>query len=105
MPIIQTLSGSSEFKYTPDGAGGFFIEYTGRPHITRELIQSIQTAFENKLVPGGFNMTDPTPNGFGEWIQENSPFTPRHASHIAAVLKEMGVIRESIGKKPIMLQF
>lgn len=105
MPIIQTLSGSAEFEYTPDDVGGFFIEYTHRPHITRELIQKMQAAFENRLVPGGFSMTDPTLGGFGDWVQENTPFTPRHASHIAAVLKEMGIIKESIGKKPIMLQF
>jgi len=105
MPVISTLSGSSEFEYTPDGLGGFFIEYTGRPHITKELIQKIQIAFENKSVPGGFSMTDPIPHGFGEWIQKNSSFTPRHGSHIAAVLKEMGVIKGSIVKKSIMLQF
>lgn len=105
MPIISTLSGRKKFEYTPDGFEGFFIEYTGRPHITRELIKKIQATFENKLIPGGFNMTDPTPGGFGEWIHKNSSFTPKHASHIAAVLKEMGIIKKSIGKKPIMLQF
>jgi hypothetical protein len=105
MPIISTLSGRSKFEYTPDGFGGFFIEYKGRPHITKEFIQKIRTTFKNKSVLGGFNMTDPSPNGFGEWVQNNSSFTPRHASHIAAVLKEFGVIKDSIGKSPITLQF
>jgi hypothetical protein len=31
--------------------------------------------------------------------------TPRHGSHIAAVLKEFGIIKDSFGKKTIMLQF
>jgi hypothetical protein len=30
MPSILTLSGTSRFKYTPDGHGGFFLEYAGR---------------------------------------------------------------------------
>jgi hypothetical protein len=105
MPSILTLSGTSRFEYTPDGHGGFFLEYTKRPHIKRELIQKIKVDFENKLVPGGFNMTNPTPRGFGEWIKQNSHFTPRHASHIAAVLREMGLIKRATNNRPIMLQF
>jgi hypothetical protein len=105
MPIISTLSGQTVFEYTPDGRGGFFIEYTGRPHISIEFIQKIQSEFKNKTVPGGFSMTNPIPGGFGEWIQNNSPLTPRHGSHIAAVLKEFGIIKDSFGKKPIMLKF
>lgn len=50
-------------------------------------------------------MTNPIPGGFGEWLQNNSPFTPRHGCHIAPVLKELGIIKESYGKKPVMLQF
>lgn len=105
MPRISTLSGQNNFGYTPDGEGGFFIEYTGRPHIRKELIEKIQSEFKYRTVPGGFSMTDPIPGGFGEWIKNNSQFSPRHGSHIAAVLKETGVIKESFGKKPIMLQF
>jgi len=105
MPTISTLSGQTVFEYTPDGKGGFFIEYTGRPHISGEFIQKIQGEFKNRTIPGGFSMTNPIPGGFGEWIQNNSSLTPRHGSHIAAVLKEFGVIKDSFGKKPIMLQF
>ena len=105
MASISTLSGRTEFEYTPDGKGGFLLEYTGRPHITKAFILKIQAEFKNKTVMGGFSMTDPIPGGFGEWVQNNSKFTPRHASHIAAVLKEIGVIKESFGKKPIMVRF
>lgn len=105
MPRIQTLSGRTSFEYTLDGNGGFYLEYTGRPHIKAEFIRRIQTEFRHRTVPGGFNMTDPMPGGFGEWIQNNSSFTPRHASHIAAVLKDLGIIRELFGQRPIMLQF
>ena len=105
MPKISTLSGKTVFEYTPDGRGGFFIEYTGRPHISEEFVQKIQKKLKNKAVPGGFSMTNPIPGGFGEWIQKNSSFTPRHGSHIAAVLKQMGIIKDSFGKKPITLQF
>jgi len=50
-------------------------------------------------------MTKPIPGGFGEWIQKNSSLTPRHGSHIAAVLKEFGIIKDTFGKKPIILKF
>lgn len=105
MPKIKTLSGRTTFEYTMDGKGGFFIEYTGRPHIIKSMISSIQKEFHLKTVAGGFSMTNPTPGGFGEWIRDNTPFTPRHGSHIAAVLKEMGIIKEAYGKCPIMLRF
>jgi len=48
MPTISTLSGQTIFEYTTDGSGGFFIEYTGWPHISIELIQKIQNEFKNK---------------------------------------------------------
>ncbi len=105
MPKINTLSGRSVFQYTLDTSGGFYIEYSGRPHITKKMINEIETAFRGKTVPGGFSMTDPPPGGFGEWIQEHTPYTPRHGSHIAAVLKEMGIIKEAYGKSPIILRF
>ena len=105
MPRISTLSGQTEFEYTLDGKGGFFIEYTARPHISREFIQKIKSEFKNRTVAGGFSMTKPISGGFGEWIQNNSSLTPRHGSHIAAVLKKIGVIKDSFGKKPIMLKF
>lgn len=105
MPKINTLSGRTIFEYSPDFKGGFFIEYTGRPHITKQMISKIGTEFRGKTVPGGFSMTSPIPGGFGEWIRDNTPYTPRHGSHIAAVLKEMGIIKETYGNKPIMLRF
>jgi hypothetical protein len=105
LPIISTLSGQTKFKYTLDGNGGFFIEYTGRPHIEKEFIDKIRNKFKNKTVPGGFCMTNPIRGGFGEWIQDNSSLSPRHGSHIAAVLRDLGIINNSYGKKPIMLQF
>lgn len=105
MPKINTLSGRTTFEYSPDGRGGFYIEYSGRPHITKQMINKIGTELRGKTVPGGFSMTAPIPGGFGEWIQDNTPYTPRHGSHIAAVLKEMGIIKETYGNKPIMLRF
>jgi len=105
MPTITTLSGQTNFKYTLDGNGGFFIEYTGRPHISKALIQQIKSQFKGRTIPAGFSMTNPILGGFGEWIQENTSLSPRHGSHIAAVLKEFGIIKDTFGKKPIMLKF
>ena len=105
MPKIYTLSGQTVFEYTLDDKGGFYIEYSGRPYVSKEFISKIEREFKNKTVPGGFSMSNPIPGGFGEWIQNNSSLTPRHGSHIAAVLKEIGIIKGFFGKKPIMLQF
>ena len=105
MPKIYTLSGRKTFEYTLDGQGGFFIEYKGRPHITRDMISKIERKFRLKTIPGGFSMTEPPPGGFGEWVRDNTPYTPRHGSHIAAVLKEMGIIKDTYGKRPIILRF
>ena len=66
MPKIYTLSGRTTFEYSLDGKGGFFIEYSGRPHITKQMIRKIETEFRGKTVPGGFSMTAPIPGGFGE---------------------------------------
>jgi DNA invertase Pin-like site-specific DNA recombinase len=105
MPNIPTLSGTTNFDYTPDGNGGFYLEYKGRPHITAQLIANIQAVFAGQNVVGGFNMTNPIPGGFGDWIQQNTQFTPRHASHIAAVLLRMGIIKGAVNGRPITLQF
>jgi hypothetical protein len=49
------------------------------------------TTFQGRRILGGFSETNPTPDGFGEWVRDNSnhnsqPLTPRHASRIAAIL-------------------
>ena len=55
-------------------------------------------------------MTDPTPEGFGEWIQENSSrygrsLTPRHGSFIAAILVHEGYIQSSLHRNAVILHF
>jgi len=66
--------------------------------------------FKGKTIRGGFSMTSPTPDGFGEWIQENSQrygrkLTPRHGSFIAAILVNEGYIRSSLDRTAVVLHF
>lgn len=57
-------------------------------------------------------MTDPPRGGFGEWVKNqsktlnNTPLTPRHGSHIAAVLEHMGYLDSRIeGGSAVILRF
>jgi len=56
-------------------------------------------------------MTDPTPGGLGEWVQEHSrelndvALTPRHASFIAAILVHENLIRSSLHRNAVYLHF
>jgi len=57
---------------------------SGDAVIVASFFQAILSEFRGKIVPGGFSMTDPTPGGLGEWVQNNSAalnltrLTPRH---------------------------
>jgi len=58
----------------------------------------------NKWYPLGASMTEPIKNGLGKYIQERvPPFTPRHASAIAAIMVQDNLI-DFRGKKPIELK-
>ena len=114
MKTIFTLgSGSkkSEFSYSGSVNDGVVLNYTGNPTITVNFFSAILNHFKGKTIPGGFSMTDPTPGGFGEWIQVNSTtknrvsLTPRHASHIAAILVHEGYIKSSLKGNAVYLHF
>ena len=53
--------------------------------------------------PLGASMTDPTPGGLGEFIDLEPRLTPRHASAIAAIMVDDGLL-EYRGTKPIELR-
>ena len=103
MPTISTLSGRSIFDYTGNCTEGFFLEYAGHPFITPQIINSILDHFQGTTVRGGFNMNNPT--GFGRWVLENTPFSSKHASHIAAVLDHENLISHSFDGSRIILHF
>ena len=95
MPQATTLGGPNKaitFEYTGSVRDGVTIKYDyGNVPIDKKFLQRILTAFRGRRVTGGFSEDNPTPNGFGEWIRDNSDqnlhtLTPRHASRIAAIL-------------------
>lgn len=95
MPQATTLGGPRKaitFEYSGSVLEGVTIKYEyANVSVNQGFYQRILTTFRGRKVPGGFSETNPTPNGLGEWIRDNShhnsqPLTPRHASRLAAIL-------------------
>lgn len=87
------------FSYSGSVAGGMEIFLSDESfRVDAEFLRAAVYRFCGWEVWGGFSLTKPTPGGFGEWIRDNSssincePLTPRHASFIAAVLREEGFL-------------
>lgn len=110
---IQTLGHPSKrtwFTYEGSVKTGTTLLQSGKPFISPELYKAALKMFSGESIPGGFNMTNPIPDGFGEWLQENSrsfgrSLTPRHGSFIAAVLVHEGYIKNSREGNKIILHF
>lgn len=114
MPQIWTLGNQNrrtQFNYTGNSSSGVTLEFTGKPFISAEFFAAIRREFSGKTVRGGFSMTDPTPGGFGEWVQKNSKrlnntsLSPRHATFISAILVHEGLITSSLKGNAILLHF
>jgi hypothetical protein len=95
MPQATTLGVPGKaitFDYSGSVPEGVTIKYKyANVSVDQGFFQRILTTFRGKEVPGGFSENNPTPNGFGEWIRDNThhnkqPLTPKHASRIAAIL-------------------
>lgn len=99
------------FDYRGNVLEGVVIEYDyGSVYVDREFFERILTAFRGKKVPGGFSETNPTPNGLGEWVRDNShynsqPLTPRHASRIAAIIVAEGYGTSDRDGNAVLLKF
>jgi hypothetical protein len=115
MPTIQTLglpSKRTEFTYSGSVNDGVMLHYDiGRVGISSEFFEAILNCFRGTSILGGFSMTNPTPGGFGVWVEYHSQqlnqvkLTPRHASFIAAILKHEGYITSSLKENAVMLHF
>jgi hypothetical protein len=99
MPEISTLGSLGKrtlFTYSGSVETGVTLDYTGTPKVSAQFFKMIRKVFAGKIVRSGFSMTDPPKGGFGEWVRDNSSsyntqtLTPRHASHIAAILVHEG---------------
>jgi hypothetical protein len=114
MPKIGTLGSANkktQFSYSGNVNTGATWLFTGKPYISPEFFMTILTCFSGRAIAGGFTMTDPTPGGLGQWVEENSKrlnvtsLTPRHASFIAAILVYEGFITSSLEGNKAFLHF
>jgi hypothetical protein len=75
------------------------------------LFSEAMRHFAGKKVYGGFSQDSPTPGGFGEWVEGESPrlnsrkLSPRHGSFIAAILVAAADVRCELEGNAIVLHF
>jgi hypothetical protein len=114
MPEATTLGGPSRavtFHYDGSVEEGVTIEYKyANVTVDQAFFQRILDTFRGRRVAGGFLMDNPTPNGFGEWVRDNSSYnneslTPRHASRIAAILVSEGYATSDLENRAVFLNF
>ena len=77
------------FTYTGSVENGvhIFMSASSNFEISASQFRQLLQHFSGKTVPGGFKMTEPKKDGFGEWIKNQfTNLSPRHSSFIAAVL-------------------
>jgi hypothetical protein len=106
MTTIFTLERRKEFEYNGNTLSGVTLHFSsGNVRIPGKLFKDILEKFDGKTIPGGFCMTSPTRGGLGEWVKQNSSLSPKHCSHIAAILVHEGLIRSRLQGKSVFLDF
>ncbi len=115
MPTIFTCGGparKTQFTYEGNFDSGVTIRFTsGDTRICNDFLIAAIDRFRGSQVKGGFSMTNPTPGGFGHWVENNSrtlnttPLSPRHGSFIAAILQEMGYLKCRLEGNAVILEF
>lgn len=114
MKRIQTLSHAGKrawFEYTGDCHNGVVLQHKSPMPVSGALFSAALDHFRGRTVLGGFNMTDPPPDGFGAWVAAHSKaltgrgLTPRHASFIAAILVHETYVRHSLRGASVILHF
>jgi hypothetical protein len=109
MPTIYTLGSSGkrkEFNYSGKSLSDVTLHFNKVDvRISSNLFKAILKNFHGQTIPGGFCMTSPTRGGLGEWVKQNSSLSPKHCSHIAAILVHEGLIRSSLQGNAVYLHF
>lgn len=115
MPIAFTCGGlnkRTQFQYEGNLDDGVIIYFpSGNIKIDHDFFMAIINHFKGKEILGGFSMTNPPPDGFGQWVKSNSKrlnrkgLTPRHGSFIAAVLRDMGFLQCRLAGSAVILKF
>ena len=115
MPTTTTLGSPGKavtFNYRGNVQNGVVIEYDyADVTVDQAFLCLILTTFGKKKILGGFSETKPTPNGFGEWVRDNSKqhnskqLTPRHASRIAAIFVAEGYATSARDGNTVIIKF
>ena len=103
------LSGRGTIIYYEDYKEGFNVKWGKMKFfISGSLIKDISENFfieQKKWYPLGASETVPMKGGLGEFItSKQSNLTPRHASALAAIMNEEGMIVALKDQKPILLR-
>ena len=83
----------------------------GKPQVSPRLFAEALRHFAGKRVYGGFKEDDPPLDGFGAWLQKESPrlnsrtLSPRHGSFVAAILCAEGKVRNELDGNAVVLHF
>lgn len=111
MATLLTTCGSAskrkEFSYEGSVDKGVVLKFeTGDFAISAQIISIVLEQFRGKTVRGGFSMTDPTPGGVGEFLQQQgNGLTPRHASFLCAILQHEGLVECSLDGNAVVVSF
>ena len=110
MPTISTCGPAdrrTEFTYRRSVPNGIIIEFeSGDFEIPARTIEAVINRFRGQTVRGGFSMTDPTPGGVGEFLQQmGDGLTPRHASFLCAVLGHEGYASCRLDGNAVVVEF
>lgn len=114
MQKIYTLGGinrKKQFSYGGSIDTGVTLQFGVKTYVSAQFFKEILDQFAGRTIPGGFSMTDPTPNGLGQWVKDNSKrlngmnLTPRHASFIAAILVHEEFITSGLKGNAVYLDF
>lgn len=104
---------ATEFEYDGTVENGITIYFkkTSSVPITANFLRAIRKNFAGQEIPGGFSMDNPPPDGLGIWVRDNSAnlngrqLTPRHASFIAAILRDVGWVTCCLKGNAVYLKF
>jgi hypothetical protein len=115
MPTILTCGKGRKatfFTYEGDIHNGLILIFpSGQVQIRATFIRAIIDNFQGQTIKLGASMTGETQVGFGAWIANNSlelnqkRLTRRHASFIAAVLRESNALHVTYIKRSVLLKF
>lgn len=112
MKTSKTAGGLRDFRYSGDLKKGITVHFaTVDTFIPAELFNAIQQQFASKSIRGGFSMTNPPADGLGYFVRSyskdhlNRTISPRYASHIAAILRDHGMVSIAKDGRTVMLSF